>query len=150
MTNRIEFHFKLLFAKVFKFINHCCLLNLGIDSCCDILYITLHNFTLNNFEFLQVADFGSQALICHQLHAVFPNDPIVAEETSDELLKPDRRQCLRQVIDYVKQEDETADEKSVIEWINHGNGKVARRFWTLDPIGERILTVCIDISLLSE
>ncbi len=32
-----------------------------------------------------VADFGVQAIICHELKKAFPNDPIVAEEDSADL-----------------------------------------------------------------
>ncbi len=79
-------------------------------------------------------------MICHQLRTAFPNDPIVAEESADELLKPEMREHLKKVVDYVRGEhkegEQALDEKTVSEWINYGNGKVGQRFWTLDPIGE--------------
>ncbi|CAF0813870.1 unnamed protein product [Adineta ricciae] len=81
-----------------------------------------------------LADFGSQALICQYIHGAFPDDPIVAEESPKELMKPERAESLKQVVQYVKEENPDVDEKKIIEWIGYGNGHVSDRFWTLDPI----------------
>ncbi|CAF0787243.1 unnamed protein product [Adineta steineri] len=81
-----------------------------------------------------LADFGSQALICYHIHSAFPDDPIVAEENPKELLKPERAGDLKQIVDYVKEDNKDVDEKKLIEWIGYGNGRVSERFWTLDPI----------------
>ena len=75
-------------------------------------------------------------MICHQIHSEFPNDPIVAEENPKELLKPERADSLKQIVEYVKQDHKDADEKTIIEWIGYGNGRVSQRYWTLDPIGK--------------
>jgi hypothetical protein len=77
-------------------------------------------------------------LICSQIHREFPDDPIVAEENPKELLKPERSESLKQIVDYVKEDNKDADEKKVIQWIGYGNGRVGPRFWTLDPIGENL------------
>lgn len=83
-------------------------------------------------------------MICRQLHFEFPNDPIVAEENPKELLKPERAENLKQIIEYVKEEEIDVDEKKIIEWIGYGNGHVCKRFWTLDPIGTLFKTInCI-------
>ncbi|CAF0823477.1 unnamed protein product [Rotaria sordida] len=81
-----------------------------------------------------LADFGSQALICHRIHNEFPDDPIVAEENPKELVKPERADSLKQIVNYVKEENNDVDEKKIVEWIEYGNGHVGQRFWTLDPI----------------
>lgn len=60
----------------------------------------------------------------------------MAEENPKELLKPERADSLKQVVDYVRRENSEADEKKIIDWIGYGNGHVAQRFWTLDPIGK--------------
>jgi hypothetical protein len=75
-------------------------------------------------------------LICRQIHTEFPGDPIVAEENPKELLKPERADNLKQIVDYVKQDNKDADAKTIIEWIGYGNGRVGQRYWTLDPIGK--------------
>ncbi len=78
-------------------------------------------------------------MICSQIHREFPDDPIVAEENPKELLKPERSESLKQIVDYVKEDIKDADEKKIIEWIGYGNGRVSSRFWTLDPIGENLV-----------
>lgn len=75
-------------------------------------------------------------MICHQIHKAFPDDPIVAEESPKELLKPERADSLKLILDYVKEEQEDADESKIIEWIGYGTGHVSKRYWTLDPIGK--------------
>lgn len=81
-----------------------------------------------------IADFGSQALVCRTVREAFPHDPIVGEEDAAELRKPENTMMLDQVMSYVHplQSDATSD--AVCDWIDAGNGKVAQRFWTLDPI----------------
>lgn len=81
-----------------------------------------------------VADFGSQALICQRLTASFPLDPIVGEEDSIELQKPENVFTLAQVTQYVQRFQANATPEAVCRWIDAGNGAVAERFWTLDPI----------------
>jgi 3'(2'), 5'-bisphosphate nucleotidase len=81
-----------------------------------------------------VADFGAQAVVCKALLEAFPNDPVVGEEDAAELKTPEMAARLQQVTDYVKQVEPNATPESVIQWIDHGNGSVADRYWTLDPI----------------
>jgi 3'(2'), 5'-bisphosphate nucleotidase len=79
-----------------------------------------------------VADFGSQALVCRAIKEAFPNDPIVGEEDSADLrVHADK---LAQVTRYVQQFHSTATPETVCNWIDAGNGAVADRYWTLDPI----------------
>ncbi len=81
-----------------------------------------------------IADFGSQALICQRIKAAFPNDPIVGEEHSADLQKPENAAKLMQVTQYVRRFVSEATSEDVCRWIDAGNGRVADRFWTLDPI----------------
>jgi len=81
-----------------------------------------------------VADFGAQAVVCKALADAFPNDPVVGEEDASELKTPEMAARLQQVTDYVKQVVPDAMPENVTQWIDHGNGKVANRYWTLDPI----------------
>lgn len=76
-------------------------------------------------------------MICAQLRREFPDDPIVAEENPKELLKPERSEDLKRVVDYLREDFPDIDQKKVIEWIGYGNGRTAARFWTLDPIGKK-------------
>ena len=80
-----------------------------------------------------VADFGSQALICHAIGEAFPNDTIVAEEDSQTL--QDNPQLMQRVTGYVSNFTAgISSTQTVCDWIDRGNGKVGKRFWTLDPI----------------
>jgi 3'(2'), 5'-bisphosphate nucleotidase len=81
-----------------------------------------------------VADFGSQALVCRQLHEAFPHDAIVAEEDADELRRPEQRARLEQVARYVAQLQPGATPEDICDWIDAGGKDLAERYWTLDPI----------------
>jgi len=79
-----------------------------------------------------VADFGSQAIVCRAIKEAFPDDPIVGEEDSTDLRA--HADKLAQVTRYVQQFHATANSETVCRWIDAGNGTVAERYWTLDPI----------------
>lgn len=81
-----------------------------------------------------VADFGAQALVCRYLKDAFPEDPIVGEEDSSDLQQEENLQQLVLVTRYVQDFHSGATPEDVCAWIDAGNGSVARRFWTLDPI----------------
>jgi 3'(2'), 5'-bisphosphate nucleotidase len=81
-----------------------------------------------------VADFGAQAVICRALGDAFPGDPVVGEEDAAELRKPENGEALERVTAYVSQRVPGAGAGEVTDWIDHGNGKVSPRYWTLDPI----------------
>ena len=80
-----------------------------------------------------VADFGSQALVCRRLKSVFPHDPIVGEEDASVLRGAEPSAMRKTVCEFVRAYAQ-ADEDAVCDWIDAGNGDVAKRFWTLDPI----------------
>ena len=82
-----------------------------------------------------IADFGSQALICSRLRRAFPDDPIIAEETSAVLKTDDSKQSLESVIRYVRDLRPDASAEAILEWIDYGIQKEhTSRHWTLDPI----------------
>ncbi|CDM96480.1 MAG: 3'(2'),5'-bisphosphate nucleotidase [Limnospira sp. PMC 1291.21] len=81
-----------------------------------------------------VADFGSQAIICKAISEAFPDDPIVGEEDATTLKTPEMGNNLEKVTDYVRSIIPDATPEQVTTWIDHGNGSVGKRFWTLDPI----------------
>lgn len=81
-----------------------------------------------------VADFGAQAVICHALATAFPTDPVVGEEDAADLRQPEMADSLAIVTNQVSQEIPGTSAEDVIGWIDHGNGQVASRYWTLDPI----------------
>ena len=82
-----------------------------------------------------VADFGSQALICHALQQAFPDTPVIAEEDSTMLQTEEQAHILQQVVARVQTHEPAANAESVCRWIDHGNAdRYHDRFWTLDPI----------------
>lgn len=81
-----------------------------------------------------VADFGAQALICRALSTAFPQDAVVGEEDAAELRTPEMAERLAQVTQYVQTVVPEATAEHVTRWIDHGNGQVGSRYWTLDPI----------------
>jgi len=81
-----------------------------------------------------VADFGAQALICRALAETFPTDPVVGEEDASDLRQPAMAAPLAQVTQQVQAIVPGATAEQVLDWIDHGNGTVGQRYWTLDPI----------------
>jgi 3'(2'), 5'-bisphosphate nucleotidase len=82
---------------------------------------------------LTVADYGSQALVCQHLKSIFPTDPIVGEEDAA-ALRTANHVALEQVTAYVRRVHSDATPEAICGWVDAGNGAVANRFWTLDPI----------------
>ena len=81
-----------------------------------------------------VADFASQALVGHLLGQAFPNDPLVAEEDSQELRSPAQEAMLKRVTGFVQRALPAATPQAVCDWIDRGGAETGKRFWTLAPI----------------
>lgn len=82
-----------------------------------------------------VADFGSQALVCRALAESFPDDPMIAEEDSADLRRPENASLLASVLDQVRAFRPVIDGDELGRWIDHGRTSAPTgRFWTLDPI----------------
>ena len=81
-----------------------------------------------------VADFGAQALICRTLAREFPDDPVVGEEDAAALREPEGSAARDAVHRFVTRHAGDAAVDEVLQWIDHGNGAVSPRYWTLDPI----------------
>ena len=81
-----------------------------------------------------VADFASQALICRQLQAAFPDDPVIGEEGAAELREGDPA-FLQRIVDECASVGVKGTGEEVCNWIDRGGLQEYRpRFWTLDPI----------------
>lgn len=86
-----------------------------------------------------VADFACQALVAKLLSDAFPNEPLVAEESSNALQKPGAQKSLALVTSFVQHaldssSPEPINPQQVCAWIDRGQTGQASRFWTLDPI----------------
>ena len=83
-----------------------------------------------------VADFGAQAVVSAHLAAVFPQEPLVGEEDSALLHRPENAKLKDSVLKHVCAITPRISEKDIFTAIDRGNaeGGPRGRFWTLDPI----------------
>jgi 3'(2'), 5'-bisphosphate nucleotidase len=92
------------------------------------------SLTKDDHSPVTVADFAAQALVGYLLEKAFPSDPMVAEEDSIALRRPEAAPTLRLVTEFVSRFTPKAAPAAVCEWIDHGHADSVPRFWTLDPI----------------
>jgi 3'(2'), 5'-bisphosphate nucleotidase len=81
-----------------------------------------------------IADFAVQALVCKVLSSHFPGIPIVGEEDSLAIRKPENRELLARIIHYLKKCDAPLEEEEICDCIDLGGAEPNGTFWTLDPI----------------
>ncbi len=85
-----------------------------------------------------VADYCSQALVCESISEAFGDDPIVAEEDSDDLRAPEHEPMRQRIVAELRDSPiATAGTSAarVLELIGLGNAAVdPTRCWTVDPI----------------
>jgi 3'(2'), 5'-bisphosphate nucleotidase len=81
-----------------------------------------------------IADFAVQALICQILSSHFPGIPIVGEEDSLAIRKPENRELLAKIIYYLNKFDAPLEEKEICDCIDLGRAEPDGTYWTLDPI----------------
>ena len=81
-----------------------------------------------------VGDYAIQAIVAEALTKAFPDDPLVAEESSTALTSSEGQSTLEQVHRFVSRVLPNTTPKSICQWIDRGTADTASRFWTLDPI----------------
>lgn len=85
-----------------------------------------------------IADFASQGIICRILKDAFPQIPIVGEEDSAALQKPENKKILERILHYINKDSEIKEilsANNLFASIDLGNGEANNKiFWTLDPI----------------
>ncbi len=82
-----------------------------------------------------VADFASQAMICRELDRAFPDDPIIGEEDSKGLQRPEQKVFLERIREELAGVGLLAGTEDICGWIDRGCAEgTHHRFWTLDPI----------------
>ena len=83
-----------------------------------------------------VADFGAQAIISHELWLEFPNIPLVGEEDSSQLIKPENKVLKDSVISNVQRVNPDLNQDAILQAINRGiyTGSSKGCHWCLDPI----------------
>ncbi|XWX03666.1 inositol monophosphatase family protein [Aggregatilineales bacterium SYSU G02658] len=86
-------------------------------------------------EPVTIADYGAQALIGRALMQHFPDDGVISEESGQQfasLVSPERQQAVIAALSDVLGLPVSVDE--VIEWLDFGKERRARRVWVIDPI----------------
>ncbi len=98
--------------------------------------VTRDTLTKEDKSPVTVADYSAQAVICFELDKYFPNDPIMAEEDSSDLMRPENETLKKNVIDYANTLLGDQNGFTILSSIDRGNfnGGKSCRFWTLDPI----------------
>ena len=82
-----------------------------------------------------IADYASQAVICRSLKELFPDDDILAEEHSLDLLEGKNPGVAAALIDLINsQGGPAASLYEICAWINCSPDGNAKRTWILDPI----------------
>ncbi|QDU78914.1 Histidinol-phosphatase [Polystyrenella longa] len=97
--------------------------------------ITTESLAKKDKSPVTVADFASQAVICRELQAAFPDDPVIGEEDSAELKTAEAAPFLENVQKELSQIGIDGSPEDICGWIDRGGSHTyASRFWTLDPI----------------
>lgn len=85
-----------------------------------------------------IADFTAQAVVCKILTHHFPDIPIVGEERSDALKKPENQETLDKIFHYIENDskiNEILNRENLFQSIDLGGGEPTNQtFWTLDPV----------------
>ncbi len=80
-----------------------------------------------------IADLGSQSVVCREIRAAFPGEPIVGEEESG--LLRDNDELRVKVLGLVRAHAGDISEEEMLRSIDFGGGSGGGgRFWTVDPI----------------
>lgn len=82
------------------------------------------------------ADLAIQAAISVGLREAFPADPLMGEETSEELRRPDFAPLLERVVSRVRSVRADATAANVLDWIERRGETYPAdgRYWVLDPV----------------
>ena len=81
-----------------------------------------------------VADFAAQAVVGYYLERRFPDAVLVGEENSDVLRKPEGRETLEKVTEFVRRVIPGVSPDQVCDFIDRGKGEAREAYWTLDPV----------------
>lgn len=88
-----------------------------------------------NGEPVTIADYGSQAIIARAIHAVYPHDAIIAEESATQFkrnVKPKQQDIIAQLVSEVL--GEPVSIQDLITWLDYGQDTVSESTWIIDPI----------------
>lgn len=81
-------------------------------------------------EPVTIADFASQAVILREIHAAFPDERVVAEESGEQLAGLGGIESLASAAALVG----APDVETLLGWIDHRGGSSQSGYWAVDPI----------------
>lgn len=102
---------------------------------CQTLRIENVEYLNKTYEFVTLADFGTQVIIKKALCRISPNQRIISEETSEEFIKVTNSWQREQITTKVSQIlDEHITQEEFINWLDYGFNKTSNKVWVIDPI----------------
>jgi 3'(2'), 5'-bisphosphate nucleotidase len=126
MSNRFERELQVALAAVLRAMAVCQRVQLAITN--EVL-------EKNDKSPVTIADYASQAIICRELDAAFPEDPILGEEDAADLRSKEQAPFLQRIQEELSAAGQESGPEDICGWIDRGGAKGRHdRFWTLDPI----------------
>lgn len=86
-------------------------------------------------EPVTIADYGSQAILCHAITTLHPDDAVLAEESGEQfqaLVSESDRELITSLVAEVLGRPVSQDD--LIRWMNGGRDRQAERVWVIDPV----------------
>jgi len=107
----------------------------GVEICIPI-YAGTHQGALKKIDAspVTIADFSVQAVTAAMLADRFPDDVLVAEESSAVLREAENAYTLQAVTDVFSHHYRQASPEDVCGWIDRGSSNPQTRFWVMDPV----------------
>lgn len=86
-------------------------------------------------EPVTIADYGAQAIVGRAISRAFPEDAVLAEESGEQFMELVPEDGRKAVIHLLKDLlGESVRQTDVVKWLDHGQGREAKRLWVIDPI----------------
>lgn len=102
---------------------------------CQILRMENIGYLDKIYEFVTLADFGTQVIINKTLCSISPNQRIISEESSEEFLTVTTYEQREQLAAKVSQIlDEHITQEEFIGWLDYGLKNSSNKVWVIDPI----------------
>ncbi len=86
-------------------------------------------------EPVTIADYGSQAILCRAINALYPDDGMLAEESGEQfqaLVSENDRVLIASLVSDVLAQPVTQDD--LTQWMNAGRDRQSERTWVIDPV----------------
>jgi len=86
-------------------------------------------------EPVTLADYGSQAIVCHTLQQHFPDYAVMSEESGKQFLSLLEAEQQSEIADLISSVlERPVEAQTVAQWLDHGKGVEHSMMWVIDPI----------------